>query len=145
MVTLQIKDVISPFSQGLWIPNLVGYWLFCGCYDRGLSRRKLNNSSISLFLSLVVKKGMLYQMLKKPRMPRDATESLCLPKKQKKPPKNTHTKMLIRTKSVEMNKIVTNSEIHLHHCLCESRGFETGRSSHRRCSIKKVFLKILQN
>ena len=130
MVTLQIKDVISPFSQGLWIPNLVGYWLFCGCYDRGLSRRKLNNSSISLFLSLVVKKGMLYQMLKKPRTPRDAKKT------KKKPPKNAHTKMLTRTKSAEMNKIVTNSEIHFHHCLCESRGFKTGRSSQRRCSIK---------
>ena len=44
--------------------------------------------------------------------------------------------------NAEMNKIVTNSENHLRHCLCESRGFKIGRSSHRRCSIKKVFLKI---
>ena len=50
-----------------------------------------------------------------------------------------------RTKSVEMSKIVSNSEIHLHHCLCESRGFTIGRSNRRRCSVKKVFLKILQN
>ena len=44
-----------------------------------------------------------------------------------------------------MRKIVTNLEIHLHNCLCESRGFKIARSSHRRCSIKKVFLRILQN
>ena len=76
-------------------------------------------------------------MLKKPQKPRDATESLCLPKIKKNMP--------TRTNSVEMNKIVTNSEIHLHYCLCESRGFKTGRSSHQGCSIKKVFLKLLQN
>ena len=33
---------------------------------------------------------------------------------------------------------MTSSEIHLHHFLCESRGFKIGKSSHRRCSIKKV-------
>ena len=44
-----------------------------------------------------------------------------------------------------MSKIVSNSEIHLDHCLCESRGFKIGKSNHRRCSVKKVFLKILQN
>ena len=44
-----------------------------------------------------------------------------------------------------MKQIVTNLEIHLHSCLCESRGFKIARSSHRRCSIKKVFLRILQN
>ena len=33
----------------------------------------------------------------------------------------------------------------MHNCLCESRDFKIARSSHRRCSIKKVFLKILQN
>ena len=76
-------------------------------------------------------------MLKKSRKPWDATESLPLPK--------INTKMPPRTKSVEMNKILTNSETHLHHCLCESRGFNTGRRSHRRLSIKKVFLKYLQN
>ena len=48
-------------------------------------------------------------------------------------------------KSVEMSKIVMNSEIHLHHCLCEFSGFKTGKSNHRRCSVKNVFLKILQN
>ena len=52
--------------------------------------------------------------------------------------------MPTRTKSVEINKILTNSEIRLHHCLCESSCFKTGRNSHRRCSIKKLFLKILQ-
>ena len=50
-----------------------------------------------------------------------------------------------RTKNVEMSKIVSISEIHLHHCLCESRGFTIWRSNHQRCSVKKVFLKILQN
>ena len=80
---------------------------------------------------------MLNQMLKKSRKPRDATESLRLPK--------INIKMPPRTKSVEMSKILTNSETHLHHCLCESRGFNTGRRSHRRFSIKKVFLKNLQN
>ena len=64
-------------------------------------------------------------------------KSLFLPK--------INTKMPTRTKSVEMSKIVSNSEIHLHHCLCESRGFKIGKSNHQRCSVKKVFLKILQN
>ena len=64
-------------------------------------------------------------------------ESLCLPK--------INTKKPTRTKIVEMSKIVSNSEIHLHHCLCESKGFKTGRSNHQRCSVKKVFLKIFQN
>ena len=64
-------------------------------------------------------------------------ESLCLPK--------INTKMPTRTKIVELSKIVSNSEIHLHHCLCKSRGFKIGRSYHRRCSIKQVFLKILEN
>ena len=53
--------------------------------------------------------------------------------------------MLTRTKNAETSKIVINSEIHLHHCLCESRGFELGKSNHRRCLVKKVLLKILQN
>ena len=57
---------------------------------------------------------------------------------------NKH-KMPTRTKSVEMSKIVSNSEIHLHHYLCESSVFKIGRSNHQRCSVKKVFLKILQN
>ena len=53
--------------------------------------------------------------------------------------------MPTRTKNAEMSKIASNSEIHLDHCLCESRGFKIGKSNHRRCSVKKVFLKILQN
>ena len=61
-------------------------------------------------------------------------ESLCLPK--------INTKMPTRTKSVEMRKIVSNSEIHLHHCLCESRGFKIGKSNHRRCSVKKCSWKF---
>ena len=40
---------------------------------------------------------------------------------------------------------MTNLEIHLHNCLCESRGFKIARSSHQRSSIKKVFLTLLQN
>ena len=44
-----------------------------------------------------------------------------------------------------MSKILGNSEIHLHHCLCESRGLNTVKSNQRRCSVKRVFLKILQN
>ena len=40
-----------------------------------------------------------------------------------------------------MSKIVSNSEIHLHHCLCEPRGFKIGESN--QCSVRKVFLKIL--
>ena len=110
MVTWQIKDIISPLSRGLWIQNLAGHWLFCGCYDRGFRRGKLDNSSISLFLSFVVKESMLYQMLKK--------------------------------RWDELNKIVTNSEIHLYHCLCEPRSFKTGRSNHLRCSIKKCSRKF---
>ena len=64
-------------------------------------------------------------------------ESLCLPK--------INAKMPNRTKSVEMSKIVSNSEIHLHHSLCESKGFTIGKSNHRRCLEKKMFLKISQN
>ena len=56
-----------------------------------------------------------------------------------------NTKMLIRTKSVEMSKTVSNSEIHLHHCLCESSGFKIGRSNQQMCVVKEVFLKILEN
>ena len=68
---------------------------------------------------------------------RDATERLCLPK--------INAKMPTRTKYPEMNKIVSNSEIHLHHCLCESRGFKIGKNNHRRCSVKKVLLKVFQH
>ena len=58
---------------------------------------------------------------------------------------NKH-QMPTRTKSVEMSKIVSNSKIHLRHCLCESRGFiKIGRSNHQRCSVQKVFMKVLQN
>ena len=32
--------------------------------------------------------------------------------------------MPTRTKDAEMSKIVSNSDIHLHHCLCESWGFK---------------------
>ena len=48
-------------------------------------------------------------------------------------------KMPTRTKNTEVSKIVSNSEIHLHHCLCESRGFKIGKSNHGRCSVKKMF------
>ena len=48
-------------------------------------------------------------------------------------------------KNDEMSQIMTNSEIYLHHCLCESTGFKIGRSSHQKCSIRKMFLNILQN
>ena len=41
-----------------------------------------------------------------------------------------------------MSKRVSNSEIHLHHCLCESRGFEIGKSNHRRCSVKRCSWKF---
>ena len=64
-------------------------------------------------------------------------ESLYLPKINKK--------MLTRTNNTELSKIVSNSEIHLHHCFCESTAFKVGKSNHRRCSVKKMFLKILQN
>ena len=39
-----------------------------------------------------------------------------------------------------MSNIVSNSESHLHHCLCESRGFKIGKSNQRRCSVKKGVL-----
>ena len=45
-----------------------------------------------------------------------------------------------RPKNVERNLIVTNSEIHLHHF--EYRGFKVGRSSHRKSSTRKVFVKF---
>ena len=67
------------------------------------------------------------------RCRRDATEGLYSPK--------TNTKMPTRTKNVKMNQAVTNTEIYLHSCLCESRGIKVGRSSHRRCSIKTGVLK----
>ena len=40
-----------------------------------------------------------------------------------------NTKIQTKTKNVEMKEIVTNSEIRLHNCFCEFRGFKTGRSS----------------
>ena len=107
---------------------------------------KLVGPSISLFLSFLVKKSIFFLFfflsgkayyIKCLRSRRDAMGSLCLPK--------INTKMPTRTKSVEMNKVVTNSEIYLHHFLCKTRGFKIGRSSHRRRLIKKVFLKLLQN
>ena len=97
-----------------------------------MRRRKLANSSISLLLSFLVKKVHT----KCERSRRDTTESLFSPK--------INTKIPTRTRNFEMNQIVTNSEINLHHCFCESRGFKIGRSRHRKCSIKKVFLKISQ-
>ena len=88
---------------------------------------------VSAYFYPSLSKKVYYIKCKRSR--RDAMESLCLLK--------INTKMPTRTKTVEMNKIVTNLEIQLHHFLCESR--RIGRSSHGRCSIKKVFLKILQN
>ena len=44
-------------SQDLSIPNLVGYWLFCGYYNRGLRRSKLADPSIILFLIFFVKEN----------------------------------------------------------------------------------------
>ena len=52
----QLRDVISPLSYGIWIPNLAEHWLLCVYYDRGLRRRKLGDPSISLFLSFFFKK-----------------------------------------------------------------------------------------
>ena len=41
---------------------------------------------------------------------------------------------------------MANLEIHLHNCLSESKGlFKIAKSSQRMCSVKTVFLKILQN
>ena len=51
-----------------------------------------------------------------------------------------NTKMPTRTKSVEESKIVSKSEIHLHLCLNESRGFKIRRNNHQGCSIKKSFI-----
>ena len=114
-------------------PNLAWCWSFCSYHDRGLCRRKLANPSISLFPSFVKK---VY--IKSERSCRNATESLCSPK--------INTKAPTRTKNDETNYIVTNSETHVYHCLCGSRDFMIGKSSHRRRrSIKKVFLKISQN
>ena len=137
VVTWQIKVVISPLSQGLWISNLGGNWLFCGCYDKGLRKRKLDNPGISLLLSLVVKKSILYEMLKKPSRYKG---KLVLIKN-----KHKNKKIPTRTKSAKINRILTNSEIRLHHCLCESSCFKAGRNSQQRCSVKKLLLKILQN
>ena len=106
-------------------------WLFCGYYDGGLRKRKLADQSINYtFPCHFWEQKTVFQMW---RSDRNGTEGLCFPK--------TNTKMPSRTKNVEMNWIVTNSETHLHNCPCESRGFKIGRSSHRRCSIKKGALK----
>ena len=48
LVMWQLKGVISPPSEALWIPNLVGYWFLYGYYDRGLCRKKLADPSTSL-------------------------------------------------------------------------------------------------
>ena len=108
-------------------------WFSCGYYDGGLRRRKLVNLSISYIHPSLSKQ--LY--IKCERSRRHATESFFSSK--------IDTKMPTRTKSVEMNQIVTNSEIHLHHFLCESRDFKIGRSSRLRCSLKKVqtFMRLL--
>ena len=50
--------------------------------------------------------------------------------------------MLVKNKHKNVSRMLRWSEMN---CLCESRGFKTARSSHRRCSVKKLFLKILQN
>ena len=106
-------------------------WLFCGYYDGGLRKRKLADQSINYtFPCHFWEQKTVFQMW---RSDRNGTEGLCFPK--------TNTKMPTRTKNVEMNWIVTISETHLHSCPCESRGFKIGRSSHRRCSIKKGALK----
>ena len=52
-VTTQ-KRYISTFIRPV-DPNLTGYWLFCGYYDRDLRRTKLADLSISLFLSFFKK------------------------------------------------------------------------------------------
>ena len=130
VVTWQFINVIFLEPQVLWAQNLARCWLFCAYYDRGLRRRKLTNPGISWFPSFFVKK--VYTKCETSR--RDLTESLCSPK--------INTKMTTATRNVAMNYVVTNWEIHY---LCESVGFKIKRSSHRKCSIKKVFLKILQN
>ena len=91
----------------------------------------MTDPRISLFLSFFVKKSIIYLILKKRS---GCNGKLVLGK--------INTKMPTRTKSVEMSKIVSNSEIHLHHWLCESSGFKIGRSNHRRCSIKRYSLKF---
>ena len=123
--TRYISTFIRPMDSKL-SRILVILWLL---RQRFAQKEIMADPSITLFLSFSVKKCIIYL-----RSRRDAMESLCLPK--------INTKMPTRTKSVEMRKIVSNSEIHLHHCLCESRGFKTGRSNHRRCSVKNVFLKF---
>ena len=98
-----------------------------------MRRRKLVYPSISYIHPSLSKQ--LY--IKCERSRRHATESFFSSK--------INTKMPTRAKSVEMNYIVANSEINLHHFLCESRDFKIGRSSHRRCSIKKVMAVRLLN
>ena len=52
--------------------------------------------------------------------------------------------MATKTEDVEIVKIVTFSEIHLYHCLCEVRGFKIVR---RSCRKKEEFNKkgVLKN
>ena len=118
------------WTTGPMGPKFSRCWLFCAYNDRDLRRRKLTNPGISLFPSFFVKK--VYTKCETSR--RDVTESLCSPK--------INRKMTTGTRNVAMNYVVTNWKIHY---LCESVGFKIKRSSHRKSSIKKVFLKFLQN
>ena len=48
--------------------------------------------------------------------------------------------MPTKTKNAERNKFVSNSEIHLDHCLCESRGFKIAKKQPPEVFSKKTVL-----
>ena len=152
VVTWQIKIAISVFSQGLCYPNLAGRWLrmrrthLQGHVTHRLSGH-VTNQKRYIFTFTRPMKPQTYQggdlgwgeptqkitwhfncmvtwkfknvIFLQPQSRRDVQGKLALAK--------------------------INTKMRLHNCLCESRGFQIGRSSHRRCSIKKVLLKISQN
>ena len=116
--------------HGPWTPKLAGWWLFCTYYVRSFAEGNRLIQVLAYFHPFWSKKA--YIKCEKSRT--YTAKSLRSTK--------INTTMPSRTKSVEINQIVTNSEIHLHQCLCESRGFKIGRRSHRRCSIKKIQISL---
>ena len=87
---------------------------------------------VSAYFYPSLSKKVYYIKCKRSR--RDAMESLCLPK--------INTKIPTRTKTVEMNKIVTNLEIQLHHFLRESNWKKQPREMFNKEGFLENFEKL---
>ena len=129
-MTIQKRHIFS--TTGRMPPKLSRVLVILWLLRQRFAQKEIGLIQVSAYFHPLSKKVCI-----KCESCRDATESLCSPK--------INTKTTTRTKNDEMNQSVTNSNIHLYHCLCVSKGFIIARSSHQRCSIKKVLLKISQN